>query len=218
MITIRNIVVFVGTLAASGLAGSYVGLLPTQQDSAANPPASSQFVSTGDSNLRLQAPRNGSGSGGGGVVQWNIGEGCPLGGDVSDALPAAIHHHRRAQKLQPVGCDSGELSEIAAARLGDMLARHYVGVINSRGQDIATELNARHVPFSSAAIIVFKGCLGDPADNHRAIEAWKGDPSTRAVLNNPTWYDFGFASTPVVTSRVGGQKGYYLQVVIFRKR
>jgi uncharacterized protein YkwD len=215
MMTIRNIVVFVGTVAASGLAGSYAGFLAVRQDSSPTMlPSTTGVLSASNPNRRL--PMSGSG----GVVQLNPGEGCSVGGEVANEYPAAINQYRshKSRKLNPVVYDSGVLSEVATARLDEMIARNYRGVINYRGQDIATELRARGLSCSAAAIIVFKGCLGTPADNTRAVDAWQEDPSTGAVLNSPDWDDIGSASRYVVTSQAGGLQGYYLQVVVFRKK
>jgi hypothetical protein len=223
MITVRNLVVFVGTVAASGLAGSSVGLLPAQHDPVPKAPVS-PLLATGNPNQNQQAQRSS-----GGVAQSWIGGPGPVG-VVAHAYPGAINDYRRNRfdyakarkltipELKPVEYDPGVLSDIAAARLSDMLTKHFAGVINSRDQDIANELDARQVPFSSAAILVFKGYLGDPPDQRTAIAAWAKEPITSAVLDNPAWDDIGFASRHVVTSRAGEQMGYYLQVVIFRQR
>jgi hypothetical protein len=145
-------------------------------------------------------------------------EGCSVVGNLANEYHTAINRYRKNRGLESVASNQGVLSQVAEARLEEMVKKGYRGVINYHQQDIATELRARGEPCSSAAIVIFQGCPDTLAEMPRDVLSEHLDLSAWTVLHKPDWDDLGCASRYVETSQVGGKKGYYLQVVVFRKK
>jgi uncharacterized protein YkwD len=212
MATIRNVFIFVTSLAIAGASGVVAGLTAVQQKAPTTSAVTTATVSTVPTNP-VQPPPSGSS----GAVTTNPDDGCPVGGPVAGSfLPTLINNYRTSKGLSSLPYDFTKLGGIAQSRVTDMVNNNYVGVINSKGQDITTEMSADKVPFSNAALIVFKGCLGNPASNNVSLNAWLANPTTAAALNNPNWDDMDYGSTYQVTSP--GLKGYYLETLVFRKK
>jgi hypothetical protein len=155
---------------------------------------------------------NGSATGGGVVIGTNP---CVAGAVVNGNLLATFQNYRTSIGI-PVANNVPSLAGTAQARLTDMVTNNYVGPINSQGQDITTELASKGVSFTSAGLLIYKGCLGNPADQNNAIVAWLADPSSAALLNNPNWNDCDVATTFVILNPSAGT-GYYLNVIVLRQ-
>src|SRR5713226_7292920 len=89
---------------------------------------------------------NGTGGGGGGVVIGTFP--CPVGGPVNGFVPTILDNYRKSKGLSNgtgFTFNSAGLKNIGQSRVTDMANNNYVGVINSQGQDIPTELAAKGV-------------------------------------------------------------------------
>jgi hypothetical protein len=253
MAHIRNYFIIVTTLAVAGASGVIAGLTASLPP-AAPTTATTTGIATGPGTGTGTGTGGGPTSPGSGVAETNPADGCSFDNNQAVLPPGVVgagadsgnkfflndfNAYRTANGLptltQPTVDQTGSVGyftttgatvfNVAQGRLDDMNSNHYIGVVNSRGLDISQELTADHIPFTSAAMIVFKGCLsGNPLTYNDALQAWAANPTTAAALNNPNWTDVSYQLDFVGTKQVPGQTigntsttGYYLIAVVFRQ-
>jgi hypothetical protein len=243
MATIRNYFIIVTTLAVAGAAGVMSGL------TASLPPVTTSAITTTTTTTTTTSPAPPPSNSFGGVATTNPDTGCSLAGNPISfgfrfsndpaSFATAFNFYRSNVGLSTLnqpppepGCNStlcsiyvsktGGFFNLAGSRLADMIQNNYVGVVNTSGQDIATEMAADGIPFKNAGLIVFQGCLfGVPVVYDNAIDAWLANPASSVVMQNPNWTDYQYAIQAVNTGKTGGNggngTGYYLIVVVFRQ-
>jgi hypothetical protein len=155
-----------------------------------------------------------------GTVTTKPSNNCSITGPLTNGfLPLLINTTRTSMGLPFVKDQNNTtLNSIAQSRITDMVTFNYVGVVNSSGDDISTQLQSLDIPFFVSGMLVFKGCLGATPDNQVAVNDWLAKPDTAAIIAYPNWTSIGFAETSVTTTPATAKAaatGYWLITVVF---
>jgi hypothetical protein len=104
--------------------------------------------------------------------------------------------------------------------VNDMQQNHFVGLVDSTGQDITQYAQANGVQFTNIAMLIYAGCPGNgnQLNGNNVIQAWLANPTCAAVLNYPNWTDIDYASGFYTSGTPNAQSGYWLEVVVFRQQ
>lgn len=143
------------------------------------------------------------------------------------SIAKAINRYRVARFLQPIAfhVDSNkDIDDVAITRRADMYDNSYVGLINTKGQNIEEELKDKtkdsgQQKFSSVGLLVFKGDIGcgegstqtGNANYDHLVKAWAKDPYCKTILLNPNFANGGAAGGFIYVTT---SSGYFLSAVV----
>jgi uncharacterized protein YkwD len=186
MATIRNYMIFVTATVLAASAGVVAGLTAVQQPTpTATTPTTPSTTPTTPTTPVTPPVSTSPGSG----TFTNSAGPCPSEkSNPANGFPDPVNAYRQSIGLPQLKATLP--NSYADSRINDMLQNNYVGLVNTKGQDISTQLASNGVKFNSAAMLVWKGCLN--GDYRTAINDLLQNPTTAASLNYSGWTGFTF--------------------------